>query len=182
MIRNTTWKKLALRLLIAGGAGLLTWLLSATVTPSIRVLLGLGPVLLTAALDPTLAAVARARTRRQIAERICTADAMRRPRWSPQAMQKTISEASVKALIAEHNRIARDVECTIIALGYRRADARRAIAVARYEHLMFSHEGLLDFARKTLSAEGAHITQVSETPGFRGSSMEPKQRSHGAGC
>jgi hypothetical protein len=163
MSRKTTWMTVRLFLQIAGGAALLAWLLFAPYALSARILSAFAVGLFLAALYPLLAALERRRIRRDIAEKICNASFVRTPRWNDRPVEEyALRGPAVKALMAEHNRIARDLESLVVARGYRRRDTRKAIAIGRYELGMYSYEALLGFVLKNLSAEYPDITQITE--------------------
>jgi hypothetical protein len=164
MTPKRKWTTIRLFLQIAGAVGLLTWLLFAPYALSERALSALAVGLLLGLLYRRLvAAHERKQIRRETAEKICNACLAGPPGSDDSPVpEHAPSSPAVKALMAEHDRIARDLELMVVARGYRRRDIRKAIAIGRYEHGMYSYEALMNFVLGKLSSEYPDISQIAD--------------------
>jgi hypothetical protein len=182
MGRKAGWFAGQLLLESLGGIALLAWLLFAHRPPWIKFLSVIGTGLFLTVLYRLLTALERRSARKTLAERICDVPYVRPPRWNGAPMENQVLRGpAIKALMAEHKRIARDVEATILTLGYRRKDVQRAIAIGRYEQGMHRYEQLFEFALKKLSSRQLP-GQTPEVPPPEIEPPKPRRRAHGAGA
>jgi hypothetical protein len=176
------WMAMPLFLQIVGGVALLTWLLFSENDLRVKILATVAAGLLLVALYSILAALKQRQIRKEIAEKICAVSFVRPPRWNNRPVEEyALRGPAVKALMAKHDQIARDVESAIRTLGYSRKETRKAIAIGRYEHGMYTYEGLFDFAHRKLITEGKKIPQVREAATLEGKEPKSKGRAHNAG-
>lgn len=148
------WTSARLFLQMTGAIALLTWLLFSGVRIWVKVLAFPGAMLLLAALYLLVKEIERKRVRKEIAEMLCEVGFVRPPRWNNRSVDNyKLRGPAIKALIAEHNRVARNVEFELLRLGYRKKDTRKAIEIGRYEHRLHTYESLFEFASRKLSGE-----------------------------
>lgn len=182
MNRKTTWFATRLFLQFAGAMFLLAWVLFAGQNVVVKFLAAVATGFLFAVLYRILAALERRRVRKEIAERVCAVSFVRPPRWNNRAIEEySLRGPAVRALMAEHNQTARNVELALRGLGYARKETRRAIKAGRYEHGMCSYEALLQFALKELSGEHEKIYRIGDVPAVQAEPANRAQQARAAG-
>jgi hypothetical protein len=135
-----------------GAIAILGWLVFAEKDPWSKVLLAAAGGLLLAALYLSLGALERRRLRKELAEKLCNVSVVRPPRWNNRPVEEYVLRGpAVKALMAEHSRVAWNAESAVRQLGYPRKDAHKAIETGRYEYGMHTYQDLFEFAVGKLS-------------------------------
>jgi hypothetical protein len=133
-----------------GGIAILGWLVFAEKDPWSKILFAVAGGLLLVALYLSLGALERRRLRKELAEKVCNVSVVGPPRWNNRPVEEYVLRGpAVKALMAEHNRVARDAESAVRQLGYRRKDAHKAIETGRYEYGLYTYQHLFEFAVDT---------------------------------
>jgi hypothetical protein len=135
-----------------GAITILGWLVFAEKDPWRKILLAVAGGLLLAALYLGLGALERRRLRKELAEKLCNVSVIRPPRWNNRPVEDYVLRGpAVKALMAEHNRVARNAESAVRQLGYRWNDVHKVIESGRYEYALHTYDALFEFAVGKLS-------------------------------